>query len=343
MFHNFKNPFPPAMRRGAMLPLVAVALVLLFVAALLSVDVARMVLVRSELRTATDAAARAGMEALSREENEAAAFAAAIEVASLNQVAGTGLDLEQSDITLGASTQQPNNSFNFVSASGIRNINAIKVDGSRANVRTFFGGLFGRREFSTNLSATATRLDRDIALVLDVSGSMRKDGRFEALQKAVAEFFTQLSNTSQRELVSLSVYSTESRKLVPLTRDFAALQNALAQEAPQGRTSIGEGLRDGLETILEAQEIRNFTRKSIVLMTDGNHNRGISPGEVATNEVLPEGIPINTITFSDGANQTRMQIVARRSGGQHFHAATDQDLIEAFAEIARSLNVIQIE
>ena len=55
-------------RHGAVLPLVAVAIVLLFVVAVFSVDIARIHVTRSELRTATDAAARAAVEALGRTE-----------------------------------------------------------------------------------------------------------------------------------------------------------------------------------------------------------------------------------------------------------------------------------
>ena len=56
-------------RAGAALPLIAVTLIFLFVSAVIGVDIARMHVVRSELRTATDAAARAGVEAIGRTES----------------------------------------------------------------------------------------------------------------------------------------------------------------------------------------------------------------------------------------------------------------------------------
>jgi hypothetical protein len=45
-------------RAGAMLPLIAVTMVILFVAAVLAIDIARIHVTKAELRTATDAAAR---------------------------------------------------------------------------------------------------------------------------------------------------------------------------------------------------------------------------------------------------------------------------------------------
>ena len=56
----------PRARKGAMLVLVAVSLVLLLVAAAFSVDVAYMHLVREELHIATDAAAKAAVTGLSQ-------------------------------------------------------------------------------------------------------------------------------------------------------------------------------------------------------------------------------------------------------------------------------------
>ena len=65
-------------RAGAALPLIAVTLIFLFVSAVIGVDIARMHVVRSELRTATDAAARAGVEAIGRTESREDAIQACL-------------------------------------------------------------------------------------------------------------------------------------------------------------------------------------------------------------------------------------------------------------------------
>lgn len=58
-----------------MLPLICLMLVAFMVTVIFSVDVAYMQLVKSELRTATDAAAKAAAEALSRTQDVNAAIA----------------------------------------------------------------------------------------------------------------------------------------------------------------------------------------------------------------------------------------------------------------------------
>ena len=69
-----------------MLPMVAVVMIILIVGAVFSVDIAHMHMVRAELRTATDAAARAGAEAIARTQDPNAAIDAALNVAQQNIV-----------------------------------------------------------------------------------------------------------------------------------------------------------------------------------------------------------------------------------------------------------------
>ena len=100
-------------RRGAMLPLIAVGLVIFTVVMVFSVDIARMHLVRAELRLATDAAARAGAEAFSREQNRNAAISAAVRIGGENFVGGQALSLSGSDILLGSASPSGGGKFSF--------------------------------------------------------------------------------------------------------------------------------------------------------------------------------------------------------------------------------------
>ncbi|MCA9134033.1 MAG: VWA domain-containing protein, partial [Planctomycetales bacterium] len=97
--HNYRQA---AHRRGAMMILVAATIIILLVGAVFSVDVAYMHMVRAELRTATDAAARAGSETLARTQDPAQARVAAAAIAEQNQVAGNGLSLAPGDIEVGS-------------------------------------------------------------------------------------------------------------------------------------------------------------------------------------------------------------------------------------------------
>ena len=333
-------------RDGAMLPYVAVVLIVLFVAAAFAIDIAAIHVVRSELRTATDAAAKAGVEALGREQSTDAAIEAALRVAEANVVAGSGLQLDPDNIIFGTSGQNENGTFFF--DEGGAPLNAVRVIGERTanspqgSVGLFFAPIIGTREFQPIQTATATRLDRDIALVLDVSGSMAINGRFQGLQNALDVFLSELDQTPQRERLSLTVYSTQERKRVDLTDNLLLIRNAFAAESPGGFTAIGQGLESGLDSIVNDAGARPFALKSVIVMTDGRQNRGVSP-DIVVRDAEAAGVVVHTITFSEGANQALMQEVAEIGGGIHLHAQNDEELLEALQTIARQLQVLLIE
>lgn len=341
-----QRKFNRSNRQGAMLPFIAVAIIILFVACAIGIDIARMHVTRSELRTATDAAARAAMEALSREQNQQSAVEAALAVANLNAVAGNGLDLEIDNIVFGTNFPNDDGSFTFQPNGPI--VNAVRVLGSRqsdspdGSVGMFFGGLFGTDNFEPVQSATAMRLDRDIALVLDKSGSMGVAGRFPALLNAVDVFLGRLNQSIPDERVSLTVYDTNPQKLVNMTSNTGAIQAAINRQTPGGFTGIGRALQVGLDSIQNDPGVRPFALKSVILMTDGRQNRGVGP-EVIADQAARLGITVHTITFSNGANQALMREVAEKTGGIHLHAENNQDLIEAFEEIANVLQVLLTE
>lgn len=334
-------------RTGAMLPMVAVCIIILFVACSFAVDIARMHLTRSELRTATDAAARAGVESLSRVQNTQEATDAALAVARRNIVAGSGLNLDPSKIVFGNSTQGSNGKFTFTQSN--TDINSVRVIGERTSgspdgpVSLLFGPILGTDTFSPIAASTAIRLDRDIALVLDKSGSMGSNGRFTALQNGVNVFLTEMDRSIPEERVSLTVYDTFPKKLVDMTENLQSVRNAFASETPAGFTGIGRALEVGIDSIQNDAGSRGpFTLKAVVLMTDGNQNRGIGP-EVVAQRAQQLGIIVHTITFSSGANESLMRQVADTTGGIHVHADTNQQLNDAFDTIAKTIQVMTIE
>lgn len=336
-------------RRGAMIVLAAVTFVILIAAAAFSLDVAYMHMVRAELRTATDAAARAGAETLTRTQNDALAVQAAIRAGNSNFVAGKRLNLSAGDIRLGQMNQNGNGGFDFVS--GGSSLSAVQVIGRRTAgsndgpVPLFFGPFFGTTNFQPSQQASAAASVRDIALVLDRSGSMAtvEDGtsRIDALKDAVAVFFDEIIRTSPNAKCSLISYSTTASRDIELNTDFQPTQDFIDAMIPAGFTNIFQALRLGSDS-LEASGRRKFAERTIVLMTDGNFNEGGDPTPSAL-LAASRGHTIHTVTFSSGANQAIMKSVASVGNGMHIHADNAADLKSAFREIAQSFSVLLIE
>ncbi len=363
-------------RRGAMMVLIAICLPIFLIMAAFAVDVAYMQLTRSELQTATDAAARAGAKTLSLTQSEVAAEASAREAASRNRVAGDPLLVANSQIVFGNGSQaSPTSRFTF--RPGGPDLNALQVTGLRTNgsaagpVGLLLGRVMGVTEFQPRHVATSTQLDRDICLVVDRSGSMMWDtngrtiaapscsppqpaSRWISLTVAVAGFLDELDDTPQQEQCALASYSSSgsgcsirfntSDLNAPLDLDFQAVRDEMARltsRPVQGNTSISAGIDRGVQA-LTARQARRFAVKTMVLMTDGLHNTGREP-LLAARDAARANIVINTVTFGSDADLRRMRDVANATGGQHFHAPDAAALEAIFREIASTLPVMLTE
>jgi Flp pilus assembly protein TadG len=166
-------------RRGAAHILIAAMLFTFIVITALTVDYAYMQLIRTELRTATDAAAKAGAEALARTQNANSAKAAAVLYAGMNKVGGRPFQISTNDVTLGRVTAQNNGSWTFVANSTPYNsvrVNArIGNGGTTSAIPTFFAPALGHAPFATSSQATAGQQEVEVCLCIDRSGSMMFD------------------------------------------------------------------------------------------------------------------------------------------------------------------------
>lgn len=327
-----------------MLVMLVAMMIIFFMTVAFSVDIAYMQLVRGELRTATDAAAKAASEALARTQDRGQSVARGQEIALLNLVAGKGLALENSDFQFGNSKRLKNNRFAFDSKE--TPINSVRVVGRRtANSRSgtvglFFGRILGRSFFEPTESAVATFVERDVVVVVDRSGSMAGQ-KFADLRNAMQVFVDTLAIGTIEERVGLASYSSTASEDVQFTTDLKKITQAMKEMVVGGRTSISAGMEAG-QNIVRRGRSRDFVERTMVVMTDGIHNTGPEPAGAAI-ALAAEGVVIHTITFGSDADRARMQNIATIGKGRSFHADNGAQLAQAFREIAMTLNTILTE
>ena len=322
-------------RKGAMLVLIAITIILLLIAVAFSVDVAFMQLTRTELRTSTDAAARAATEALSREQSVVAAVQAARAAAAANPVAGEPLLLADEDIVFGHADVQANGVFDF--RDNVQPFNSIQVFGRRTDdspsgpVGLLFAGVLGPRTFVPTQTARTVNLDRDICLVVDRSGSMNRSvtsssnppgappacqgphptlSRWAVLDDAVTVFLAALNQTDLDELVGLVSYSSNNvicgQQLEaatiesPLADDYAAIQAAMQSYSDNfvgGATNIAAGIDEGVAVLTDASRTRLFAEKTMIVLTDGKENRPLGAASRRSEQAATEAVAANEITI----------------------------------------------
>lgn len=196
------------------------------------------------------------------------------------------------------------------------------------------------------------REQASIVLVIDVSGSMAATdldpNRITAAKVAAQEFVDTLPGPMRVGLVTFSDYAS---LITPLTVDKGAVDEALGNLRVQGGTAMGDGLAVALDQIrLEREGGRNVPA-TILVLSDGETNRGAAPIEVALAAAEAQ-VPVYSIGVGTEQgvlsqeqgrlirirlNREELDLVARTTGGRYFESTTSESLEEIYRGMGSSL------
>jgi Mg-chelatase subunit ChlD len=188
--HRLNRPNRSIARTGAILPLFAFLLPVILIICGFAINMAYMQMVSTDIKIMTDAAAHAGGRAMSIQQTTDAAIAKATQIAQANTVGGRVLSVgngsgDEVQVGFGLS-QRSNNGYGMYQFTSIpkaqvdsraQRANSVSVV-SNAHMPLVFQSMnfsaFGGNmtHFDLARRSIATQVDRDIALVLDRSGSM---------------------------------------------------------------------------------------------------------------------------------------------------------------------------
>jgi len=162
-------------RRGVTVILIAIMTVFLLGMIAFAVDIGYIVLVRTQLQASADSSAMAGAACMGLARNDMVAEAQ--RYAGFHDAGGAGkkVQLLSQDVEYGT-WDASRRVFTPSSSPG----NAIRVtartdDTTTGNTGLFFGKVWGKNSFAQKASAVAMANPRDIAFVVDLSGSMNDD------------------------------------------------------------------------------------------------------------------------------------------------------------------------
>lgn len=185
-------------RRGAILPLFALLLPILFLLSAFAINLAYMQLLHVELKTSTDAAVHAGGRAMSIHQSTDAVYDYVQQIARMNDVGGRPVDVEPSDETIQFGWSQRAASygryqFEFIPKVEVdseqRQATSVAFNSS-ITLPLIFSVIPGTDLVTMTRRSIATQVDRDIALVLDRSGSMLTYKDEQELETAIFFLYT---------------------------------------------------------------------------------------------------------------------------------------------------------
>jgi hypothetical protein len=101
-------------------------------------------------------------------------------------------------------------------------------------------------------------------------------------------------------------------------------------------TSIGSGLFESLNEIA-AQGAVPACGETVVLLSDGDSNTGMTPGDVIP--LLKErGVIVHTVAIGTGARTDLMEEVADSTDGRFFHVTSEEELPDVMTEVSSEIS-----
>ena len=186
-------------------------------------------------------------------------------------------------------------------------------------------------QFFTSDDVAAT-----IGLLVDSSGSMR--GRRDDVTAAAAAF-ADLCHPLD-EFFTLNFNEAVWPGLppqVPFTEDRGQLHAALSAAPAQGLTALYDAVSRGLAHL----ERGTRDRRALVVVSDGGDNASVQTLDAVVQSARQSNAVIYSVTLADPDNrEARRQVLktlTRQTGGRAFTAGNGQDVLQAFARIAREI------
>jgi Ca-activated chloride channel family protein len=203
----------------------------------------------------------------------------------------------------------------------------------------------------------------DIMMVLDLSTSMKAEdfrpNRFEAAKDVAARFVD--GRVSDR--IGLIVFAAQAYTQSPLTLDYSFLKQML-RDVQMGLIEDGTAIGTALATATARLRDSEAESKVIILLTDGQNNRGEVDPATAADVAEAMGVTIYAIGVgSEGRGALGRQVpdhlrrllpqsaqideemlttVAQKTGGRYFRAGDREALIAIYDEISE-LETTEIE
>ncbi len=193
----------------------------------------------------------------------------------------------------------------------------------------------------------------DIVVALDISSSMLardfSPDRLEAAKNVAMEFIS----GRQYDRMGLVVFSGEAFTQCPLTTDRAVLLN-LFKDIKSGIIEDGTAIGNGLATAVARLKDSQAVSRVVILLTDGENNRGevapVTAAEIAKTygiRVYTIGVgtigtapyPLHTpfgVQLRDmevKIDEPTLQKIAGITDGKYFRATNNNKLVEIYKEI----------
>jgi len=195
--------------------------------------------------------------------------------------------------------------------------------------------------------STTSRQPVSISVALDTSGSMSSSNKLNLCKKTLLVLIEELKPD---DTISLVTFSDEASEVFPLTRVTSEGKESMSRRIKSIRTSgctnISGGLGMAVSSLLEGNvegsggDDVGGRVKSVLLLTDGHANRGVSDSDKLVELVkgmVPEGenISINTFGYGSDHNADLLKSISESTQGNqgsYYYVENEDNVSSAFGD-----------
>ena len=165
-----------------------------------------------------------------------------------------------------------------------------------------------------------------VALLFDVSGSMRLASRLEEARQAARHLLSAMRLGSVFDEAAVYSFDMNLQSLQPFTADAGAIESALARVEPYGQTSLYDAVADTARGVA-ATGPGDRHRRAVVVFTDGLDTSSLMKPEEVSAIASAIDVPVYVVTVlsqgerdrEDGRDEENpLRSLARWTGGDLF-------------------------
>ncbi|WVZ50662.1 hypothetical protein U9M48_001894 [Paspalum notatum var. saurae] len=193
-----------------------------------------------------------------------------------------------------------------------------------------------------DMSSTAERAGLDLVAVLDVSGSMLRDGKLDKLKTAMKFVISKLGPMDRLSIVS---FSDDAKRLCPLrcmteaSKEYMTMEIVEKKLEAYSTTNMRDGLETGLRVLATRRHGSSGRVASIIFMSDGHQNEG---GDAAAVQIRDRDVAVYTFGFGADQDAKVLEAIAGNSHGGTYYDVKDGEYLSVHfsALLAGVLSVV---
>jgi Ca-activated chloride channel family protein len=170
-----------------------------------------------------------------------------------------------------------------------------------------------------------------VALLFDVSGSMRMSARVEEARQAARHVLGALRLGDGADEAAVFSFDMNLQSLQPFTADAGAIEQALSRVQPYGQTSLYDAIAQTARRVADARP-GDQRRRAVVVLTDGMDTSSLMKPEEVSAIASAIDVPVYVVTVVSevdrdrdardrertGEAETPLQALSRWTGGELF-------------------------